>query len=133
MLMGIVVIIIYALMAKYRPALADRISLRLVFAANVFVINLTIWQIVVVLLPSRFKASCLAAEFFIIFSDSTASLFLMFVGINLMLLVVIHISPSRAIELGYYFAAISIGVAGGIAVSVTTALYLYDMQAPTCW
>jgi hypothetical protein len=133
MLMGIVVIIVYALMAKYRPALADRISLRLVFAANIFVINLTIWQIVVVLLPSRFKACCITAEFFIIFSDSTASLFLMFVGINLMLLVVIHISPSRAIELGYYFAAISIGVASGVAVSVTTALHLYDAKAPTCW
>jgi hypothetical protein len=57
----------------------------------------------------------------------------MFVGINLMLLVVIHISPSRAIELGYYFAAISIGIASGVAVSVTTALHLYDTKAPTCW
>lgn len=133
MVTGFIVIIVYALMTKYRPALADRISLRLVFAANISVVFLTVWQIVVVLLPSRYKACCLTAQFFLMLHDTCTCLLLMFVGINLMLVIVVRITPSKMVECGYYFTTVLIGIANGIAVVIPTDIHLYDSHSPTCW
>ena len=133
MVAGLSVIIVFCMMSVYRPSLADRISLRLVFAACISGVILSIWQTVVVFLPSSRKVACLAGEFFLIMNDTTLSLFLVFVGVNLMLLVVFRIPPSKRIEHGYYMFSYFVGFVNGLIVVIYTGSASPEKDTPNCW
>ncbi|KAI8579372.1 hypothetical protein K450DRAFT_242941 [Umbelopsis ramanniana AG] len=129
---GLCVIMVFCLMNAYRPSLADRISLRLVFAANISGVILSVWQTVVVFLSSSHRTACLAAEFFLTMSDTAASLFLMFVGFNLMLLVVFRIPASRPIEYSYYIFSCLVGLINGLVIVLRTTRSLPESDTPNC-
>lgn len=94
---------------------------------------LAIWQTVVVFLPSSYKSACLAGEFFLTMNDTALSLFLVFVGVNLMLLVVFRIPPSKRIENAYYVFSCFVGLANGLVVVLYTGSHYYNADTPNCW
>ncbi|KAG2180276.1 hypothetical protein INT43_004065 [Umbelopsis isabellina] len=132
-LTGLAVLISYMLMVKFEPCIADRISLRLVFAANICVVFLTAWQFVIMALPITKPKACIATEFFLLFSDTTASILLMFVGINLMLVIVFSIPTSRRIEWGYYIITFVIGLAIALGITALSSTRIHDSFDRSCW
>ncbi|KAH8548587.1 hypothetical protein BGW37DRAFT_168742 [Umbelopsis sp. PMI_123] len=134
LLTSIIVIVIFYLMCKYRPSLADRISLRLIFASNISGVILIVWQTAAVFLSSQQRIACLSADFFLIMNDTITSLFLMIIGVNLMLIAVFRIPPSKTMEYGYYVFSCSVGLANGLVVVLHTEAYdLPDNFASNCW
>jgi hypothetical protein len=137
MVAGISAITVFCLMKVYRPSLADRISLRLVFAANISGVMMSIWQTAVVFLPCYYRTACLAADFFLLMNDTASSLFLMFVGFNLMLLVVFRVPPSQTVEYGYYIFSCLVGLVNGLAVVLYAEHNIpdpvTDTDIPNCW
>lgn len=133
MLTGLAVLISYVLMVRFEPWIADRISLRLVFAANICVVFLTAWQFVIMALPITKPTACIATEFFLLFSDTTASILLMFVGINLMLVIVFSIPTSRKIEGGYYIITFVIGLTISLAIAALSTSRINKSFDRSCW
>lgn len=124
-------------MAYYRPDLADRISLRLVFLANAASFSYSIWIIAELGSGSTSRAFCISATLFIIISDTVAAISVMLVGVNLFILVVVSNSKYTPHERIYFITICGLSFINGLVV------FLYSMISPhpiqkegyseTCW
>lgn len=111
-------------MAYYRPGLADRISLRLVFLANAASFSYSIWIIAELASSSSSFAFCITAAVFIIISDTAAAISILSIGVNLFMLVVVSNSKYAPHERIYFILICAFSFINGLVV------FLIGMLAP---
>lgn len=104
-----VVLILHAFMTWYRPAIVNRLSLRMIVLSCIFNIFYCACQLVTDNMPST-SFNCRVLAYILIASDTMACMCLAMVGLNLVMIFVLKVSRSLKLELLYYFFILLSGV-----------------------
>jgi hypothetical protein len=104
-----VVLILHAFMTWYRPAIVNRLSLRMIVLSCIFNMIYCACQLVTDdILDGSF--SCRVLAYTLIASDTMAVMSLTMVGLNLVVIFVLKVSRSFKLELLYYLLILLSGV-----------------------
>jgi hypothetical protein len=96
-----IVLILHAFMTWYRPAIVNRLSLRMIVLSCIFNMIFCACQLVSDSIPST-SFSCRVLAYILIASDTMACMSLAMVGLNLVMIFVLKVSRSIKLELLYY-------------------------------
>ncbi|EPB81131.1 hypothetical protein HMPREF1544_12170 [Mucor circinelloides 1006PhL] len=103
------VLILHAFMTWYRPAVVNRLSLRMIVVSVIFNMVYCACQLVTDDISNQSK-SCRIIAYVLIASDTMACMCLAMVGLNLVMIFVLKVSRSIKIEILYYFIVLASGV-----------------------
>lgn len=103
------VLILHAFMTWYRPAVVNRLSLRMIVVSVVFNMIYCACQLVTDDISNQ-SFSCRIIAYLLIASDTMACMCLAMVGLNLVMIFVLKVSRSIKVEIFYYFIVLASGV-----------------------
>jgi hypothetical protein len=111
------VLIVHAFMTWYRPAIVNRLSLRMIVISCICNLIYCACQLVTDEISSQ-SFSCRALAYVLVASDTMACMCLTMVGLNLVMIFVLKVSKTVKLEILYYL----IIVLSGILVSIVPVL-----------
>ncbi|KAL0140007.1 hypothetical protein V8B55DRAFT_1503343 [Mucor lusitanicus] len=103
------VLILHAFMTWYRPAVVNRLSLRMIVVSVVFNMVYCACQLVTDDISNQ-SSACRAIAYVMIAADTMACMCLAMVGLNLVMIFVLKVSRSVKIEIIYYLIVAASGV-----------------------
>lgn len=127
---NVIVVLLHFLFLWYQASMVNRVSLRLIVFSCLCNVVYTVMKLVAQTLPDN-SLGCRVLVYFVITTDTMATMCLAMVGLNLVIILVVQVVNPRRLE-KYYYTAVAIS-AILVAVAPLAVRKHAQLVGVNCW